>query len=310
MSIVSGTGWLPDPPDSRDYVPETASVEKILKVSKPVLKALREAEAPLPASIDLEPFFPPIVNQGSLNSCTAATASALLGYLECKAFGKAIDPSLMFLYKIERNLLHQTGDTGAFLRTAMQALRVFGVPPDEYWPNDPALLDVEPAPFLYAYADNYKATSYYRLDETGIAPDALLNRVKMHLAASLPSMFGLWLFDSVSQAAGNGGRVPFPLHGDMQTNQHALVAVGYDDSEPVLNFNPETGQFMTTTGALKVRNSWGTSWGVGGYGWLPYAYVTSGLTRDWWVLVKADYLDTHQFGPNTAPERIRPSARS
>ena len=308
MPISPGTGWFPDPPDPRDYVPDTEKIEKVLKVHKPLQKAVREAAAPpLPSSVDLAPFFPPVVNQGALNSCTACTATALLGYFENRAFGRAVLPSLMFLYKIERNLLSQTGDTGAFLRTAMQALRTFGVPPDQYWPNNPALLDVEPSPFLYAYADNYKATSYYRLDETGMAGDALLSRVKSHLAMSLPSMFGFYLFSSSSQASQNGGRIPFPLPGDVQTQQHALVAVGYDDHEPVLNYNPMTGQYATTIGALKIRNSWGPTWGIGGYGWLPYDYVLRGLTRDWWVLIKADYLDTNQFGPNTAPERLRPS---
>lgn len=309
--VAPGTGWFPDPPDPRDYAPTADQIEKVLKVSKPLQKAVREAaEPPVPGSIDLAPFFPPVINQGALNSCTAATGTALLGYFEKKAFGKAVLPSLMFLYKVERNLLGQTGDTGAFLRTSMQAMRTFGVPPDEYWPNNPALLDVEPTPFLYAYADNYKASSYYRLDGAGLTGAALLERVKEHLAMSLPSMFGLYLYDSVSQASQNGGRIPFPLPGDTQTNQHALVAVGFDDREPILNYNSMTGQYATTIGALKVRNSWGASWGIGGYGWLPYEYVTSGLTRDWWVLVKANYLDTHQFGPNTAPERLRPSGEA
>lgn len=305
---MSGTGWFPDPPDPRDYRPATETIDRVLKSAKPLQKAMREGAAPaLPPSIDLAPFFPPVINQGTLNSCTAATATALLGYSEKKAYGKSVRPSLMFLYKIERNLLGESGDTGAFLRTAMQGLRTFGVPPEEYWPNDPALLDVEPSPFLYAYADNYKAVTYYRLDETGMRGDALLERVKTHLSMSLPAMFGIYLFSSVAQAAQNGGRIPFPIPGDVQTEQHALVAVGYDDREPVLNYNPMTGRYATTIGALKIRNSWGASWGVGGYGWLPYEYVLSGLTRDWWVLVKADYLDTNQFGPNTAPERLRPS---
>jgi C1A family cysteine protease len=35
-----------------------------------------------------------------------------------------------------------------------------------------------------------------------------------------------------------------------------------------------------------IRNSWGTGWGIAGYGWLPYDYVLKGLATDWWSLIK------------------------
>ena len=46
----------------------------------------------------------------------------LLEYFERTAGGKHLDASRLFLYKATRNLMGQTGDTGAFLRTTMQAL--------------------------------------------------------------------------------------------------------------------------------------------------------------------------------------------
>lgn len=288
-----GTGWIPDRPDARDYGPSHPNLAPVLARSG-LQEAIVAPAAELPPRTDLRPFFPPVVDQGPLNACTAATAAALIGFFESKTLGRPSSPSILFLYKIERNLLGQSGDTGAFLRTAMQALRTFGVPPEKAWPYLPQFLDVEPAPFHYAYAANYKATHYFRLDTEGVTDEQLLARVKSSLAGDLPAMFGLALFASMD--GGSRGEIPMPGPFDARTLLHALVAVGYDDAKAIARFDPLTGRTHTTRGALRIRNSWGTDWGDGGYGWLPYDYVRAGLTSDWWCLVRADYLELGDFG--------------
>ena len=70
------------------------------------------------------------------------------------------------------------------------------------------------------------------------------------------------------------------------------MAVGYDDKMTVKNETCDA----ETKGALLIRNSWGTEWGEGGYGWLPYEYVLNGLAEDWWTLIKQSGVDTGQFG--------------
>jgi len=107
-------------------------------------------------------------------------------------------------------------------------------------------------------------------------------------------MFGLALYSSFGSGA--PGEIPIPGPFDAQTALHALVAVGYDDAK-VIN-----GPFGSS-GAFRVRNSWGPAWGEGGYGWLPYDYVRLGLTSDWWALVRADYLDLAPFGARAAARR-------
>ena len=69
------------------------------------------------------------------------------------------------------------------------------------------------------------------------------------------------------------------------------MAAGYDDKKVIKN--ADCG--LETTGAILIRNSWGTGWGEAGYGWLPYDYVTTGLAVDWWTLTKQDWIDTGQF---------------
>jgi len=294
--LFQGTGWIPDRPDPRDYGPAHPNLAPVLGPSG-LQDAIANPPAALPPRVDLTPWFPEVFDQGSLNSCTAATSAALIGFFEKKALGRDISPSVMFLYKLEKNLLGDSGDSGAFLRTGMQALRAFGVPPATSWPYLPDLLDVEPQPFHYAYAANYKATHYFRLND-GVDDETVLARVKSALAANIPAMFGLVLFSSFSSAI--DGEIPMPGPFDTNVALHALVAAGYDDEKTIAHFDPTTGRTAISGGALRVRNSWGTQWGDGGYGWLPYDYVRAGLTSDWWCLVRADYLDIGTFSPQSA----------
>lgn len=232
-------------------------------------------------------------DQGNLGSCTAHAGVGLVEYFERRAFGTHIDASRLFLYKATRNLMMVTGDTGAYLRTTAGALTLFGVPPEDYWKyntNTPDF-DKEPSAFCYAFAQNFQAITFYRLDPSGTSKPVLLDRIKTNLAAGLPSMFGFTVYSSYIQA-GSTGKIPFPTAGDRIVGGHAVDAVGYDDNLKIKNTTPGA---VETTGALLIRNSWGTAWGAGGYGWLPYEYVLRGLAVDWWSLLKNQWVDTGQF---------------
>jgi len=282
-------GWLRDLPDLRDFDPGDASkvIAGVRSAKQKVVAEYLErrtrsivAEAGKPF-VDLSGGFSPIEDQGNLGSCTANAGVGLLEYYERRAFGSFIDASRLFLYKVTRNLLGWTGDTGAYLRSTMKAMALFGITPEERMPYDVSKFEDEPSAFDYAYASNYQSLSYFRLDQPGMQPKQVLDRVKAYAAAGFPSMFGFTVYNYGNAA----GEFAFPGPTDKAIGGHAIVVVGYDDNRKI----------GTTTGALKIRNSWGTAWGDQGYGWLPYEYVVHGLAVDFWSLFKAEYIGNGQF---------------
>ena len=58
----------------------------------------------------------PIEDQKTIGSCTAHAAVGIVEYFQRRAFGTHLDGSRLFVYKMTRNLMGVTGDTGAWLR--------------------------------------------------------------------------------------------------------------------------------------------------------------------------------------------------
>lgn len=274
-------GWERDLPDMRDLTLEADEIQRVLTQSA----TLKSTAKKLPSSVDLRAWCSPIEDQGDLGACTANAGVGLMEYYERRAFGQHLEGSRLFLYKATRDLLGWRGDQGAYLRATMKAMALFGVPAEKYWPYRVADFDREPPAFCYAFAQNYQAENYFRLDPPGRSGSNVLGTVKHFLAAGLPSMFGFSVYSSMPPIGDGKGDIPYPGKGDRLAGGHAVMTVGYDDAKKI----------GKEKGALLIRNSWGIKWGEQGYGWLPYAYVEASLAVDFWTLVKAEFVNTDLF---------------
>ena len=278
-------GWHPDIPDLRDKAAITGGGAKLREKARAAFDKAIGIEAPkngLPRRHENLRWCPPVEDQGALGSCTAQATVGLMEFMQ-KRGGDHVDGSRLFLYKVTRKLLGWSGDTGAYVRTALKAVAAFGIPPEQYWPYDISRYEEEPTAFLYSFATNYKALEYARVDMPGAAPKDVLTEVKRTLSSGLGVVFGFSVYSSLSNAAD----IPYPTASDTLRGGHAVMAVGYDDDHVLPN--------GAKCPSLIIRNSWGTGWGQQGYGFLPDAYVLNGLARDFWTVLKAEWLDVKAF---------------
>jgi C1A family cysteine protease len=131
------------------------------------------------------------------------------------------------------------------------------------WPYDITQFATQPTAECYQAALQHKAILYQRVVRD-------LTQMKGCLADGYPFVFGFTVYESFeSQQVAQDGHAPLPQAGEQVLGGHAVLAVGYDDSN----------QWFI------VRNSWGTGWGMQGYFTLPYAYLTNrSLSSDFWTL--------------------------
>ncbi|HEX3151332.1 MAG TPA: C1 family peptidase [Gemmataceae bacterium] len=264
-------GWQRDLKDFRDFEPGHAAVRKLLwKLERPYSRRRR-----LPTAVDLREYFPPARDQASLNTSTAFAVLALVEYFEARTCGRLLGASRLFLYQLTLKLLRLTGNASADLRTTFKALARCGSPPEPYWPYGADRFHLDPADaFLFAFAREYEAIRYFRLDAADGA--TTLRIVKAYLAAGFVAVFGF----SVPSTLTIEGDIEYrPKFGSIRGG-HAVLAVGFDDSRRI----------ASDTGALLFRNSWGAAWGDDGYGWLPYKFVTNQLATDFWTAIKRDWV--------------------
>jgi len=241
-------GWIPDVPDHRD----------LLYAAPPeVLTALKE-------NVDLRPKCPPVYDQGNLGSCTANAIAAAMEFERMRQKLRKYVPSRLFIYFNERSMEGTVNsDSGAQIRDGIKSVARQGVCSEQEWPYDIAKFTEKPSPLCYRDALKDRAVLYSRVSRT-------LNQMKGCLASGYPFVFGFSVYeDFEGPEVAKTGVAQMPKPGERLLGGHAVMAVGYDDSQQ---------RFI-------ARNSWGGRWGMKGYFTLPYSYLSDpNLSDDFWTI--------------------------
>ena len=228
----------------------------------------------LPPVVDLRlQDVAPIYDQQALGSCTANAISAALRFTLRKQSLPDVDPSRLYIYYKEREMEGTiASDGGAQIRDGMKVV-ASGFVPETEWPYDITTFTQPP--------DLAKLDKDATLDHAILYQQVPVNiGMRACLASGYPFVMGISVYESFQQAA--NGEIPMPSTTEQLLGGHAVMCVGYSDS----------------TQRYAFRNSWGSDWGNGGYGTLPYDYLHNpGLASDFWVILTEVENDTSPLAP-------------
>lgn len=249
-------GWFPDPhkrPGERQDDDAAAS--------------LKASAVPESASVE---EFSRIIDQGHLGSCVAnAVAQAVHVSHKRAGVKEAKLLSRLFLYFFARSYHGATKeDEGTYIRFAFSALNKFGFCAEELWSYDDGSEKYKRMPSTVAIMGAYdqrSPTVYRRIYEDG---DERLAIIRQAIAAGHAVVFGTDV--SIAFTENRLGSEPIlPPTGEPIAGGHAMCVVGYDKSR------------------FRVANSWGASWGDGGYCNFSPKYLAWPNTRDLWIVESA-----------------------
>lgn len=226
----------------------------------------------LPPKMDFSSFMNPVKNQKSSSMCTGFAVSAMKEWQENREHeeeveagkydhrpNKFYDLSEQWIYYKAREI-DGLGPTvaGSTIKSAMQVLYKVGVPTESGWPFHESIKS-HPENWTSLIARWSKIGSYARIYGN--------DQLKASLYSNGPLVVGIGFFKEIFKV-GDDGIVKEPANPRLCLGGHAILIIGYDDD----------------TQMFKFKNSWGSEWGQGGYGYISYNYILRYMWDAWAAL--------------------------
>jgi hypothetical protein len=247
----------------------------------------REFAGNLPTSVDnsLLPCFPPIRDQGSLNSCasfvpTYTQLSHMVALQRSLDIRDPADNTNKYSPKWIYNMVNGGANAGSEFTEVYALLEKHGAATWAEFPYDGDFRGwcLDGAVWRKALGMRTNKTQYLY-----DVPGGGLEQLKMLLTNGYVAVFGTyinsWNFREIqddpattADDAEVGKRIAYWLNGS--EGSHAMTIVGYNDAIWT-DINSDGYVDPGEKGALRIANSWGTDWGEAGFTWLAYDALRS-----------------------------------
>jgi hypothetical protein len=199
-------------------------------------------------------LLPPVRDQGQRGTCVAFAVTA--AHEVARAAGAAVaedlsEEALFWGCK----LIDGNWNSGTRFRSAAAAIGATGQPLEAVWPYVPRRASG------IQYDPPTQPTDTWYTSSLGTTSSDLAS-LRATLDGGRPVVLGITVFDTLF-APSAVGRIDAPAAGSRAQGRHAVLAIAHDPT------------------AVLIRNSWGTTWALGGYGWLSNEYAEKHVNEAW-----------------------------
>ncbi|MFU2158916.1 C1 family peptidase, partial [Caldisericum sp. AR60] len=234
----------------------------------------------LPASVDLSTGLPPVGDQKWQGSCAAwATGYYYKTFQEGKEQGWNLSfPNHQFSPAFIYNQINGGSDNGSTISNALNLLVNKGCDTLAVFPYNPDDYTTQPTASQLQLALPFKAKSYANIFQgQGNCTDTTITTLKQWLANGDMFVIAIPVYPEFDPAPSDPSYV-IPPHNpsDKPIDYHALAVVGYND-----NLYYTDASNVKHYGAFKIVNSWGTSYGYGGFVNLSYDFFKVDVVEAW-----------------------------
>ncbi|MFE9428627.1 C1 family peptidase [Kitasatospora sp. NPDC006697] len=213
-----------------------------------------------PASADLTNYALAPGDQGQVGACvTWATGYTGYGILMSEQGISGAPMAPMFIY----SQIAQGNDTGTYASVALPMEQQQGIDTQsDYWQGTEDYT-TQPDANESANAANYKLSGYVELPTSGTSArsaieDAISRGEPVPIGFSVQQSF----MDLNSQSASDYSYTPGDTGSDPVVGGHEITIVAYNEQ------------------GVTIENSWGSSWGNGGFANLPWSFFDAGVVDE------------------------------
>ena len=213
----------------------------------------------LPKKVDWTEQVTGAKDQGNEGICAGFMGGGLKEFQEWKQHGKKFNFSVRWIYEWAKREDEFPGEDyeGTTIRGIMKALQKHGICLEEFWPYVPGEKgqpDEQAAENAYKYRiERYRSLTIPKKD---------IRLIKRGLHETGPVAAGVAVHSTWFDL-GADGIIKKPCCFARILGYHAVLVVAYDDKY------------------LKIKNSWGSSWGAEGFGFINFEYFIRILHSCW-----------------------------